>query len=529
MSLTLRYTLMEHWPPLAWLARCDGGQAHVLVLHGPRVETCPDWFAEAVWAGSYPAGDFDRTDLVFGSGGRLRGDSVVFVPSGTTVDRLQVLARAGGYLVSNSLACLLEAAHADLDPVYPHYYRDFSSITRGLGRGAHSLSTSAGPVSLEYFHNLRWKGSALHHEPKPQPARDFSSFARYRAFLDRTLELLSANLQSADRRHRYRLLGTLSSGYDSPTIAVLARPHGLSEVLSFRSACAGCADDGQVLGSILGLRVYTVARDAWRHTMVPEAPFLAADAKGEDVYFAGAEAMLAGRVLLTGFHGDKMWDRDTTALGDNIVRGDQSGLSLTEYRLRVGFLHCPLAFAGVRQVRDVNAISRSPELKPWDVTGSYSRPICRRIVEDAGVPRHAFGVAKRASSVLFFRRESFLSPSSLADYQEWLAGHAAEWRRRGRTPPVRRDAASWRRTLAAASRLARAAAPPAPRRVAAAVHAVARRLDLMAQREPLFEFVFPWAIQRARAAYAEGHTRARATAKAATRDPRDQPAITLGA
>jgi UDP-glucose 4-epimerase len=43
-------------------------------IYGPRVEVDSDWFAEAVWAGRYRDGAFDRTDLVFGSGGRARSD-----------------------------------------------------------------------------------------------------------------------------------------------------------------------------------------------------------------------------------------------------------------------------------------------------------------------------------------------------------------------------------------------------------------------------------------------------------------------
>jgi len=503
----LRYVQLDHWPPLAWLARCGRGDTCIEVYHGPKVETTAEWFAEATWAGPYERGDFDRTDLVFGSGGRVRGGDVVFVPAGSTVDRLQSLERPDAVLVSNSLPCLLAVADARVDPVYPHFFRDFGAITRGLGRKDRPLLSSAGPVTLQYYHNLRWTGRALRREPKPLTVRDFSAFARYRAFLDRTLELLTANLQAPDRRFPYRLLGTLSSGYDSPTIAALARPHGLREVLSFRAPQDSAPDAGEEIGPVLGVSAWTVSRDAWRERLFPEVSFLSSDAKGEDVYFAGAEGQLAGAVLLTGFHGDKMWDRDTRALGPDIVRGDQSGLSLTEFRLRAGFIHCPLAFAGVRQIRDVNAISRSPELKPWDVPGDYSRPICRRIVEGAGVPRSYFGVEKRASSVLFFRQESFLSPRSLIDYNEWLEAHASLWRGRGRTPPSGGGGAAWRPALRAAASLAHAVAVIAPHIVADLPRAAARRLALWSGHQPLFPFVFPWALERAKAAYHQGVAR----------------------
>jgi hypothetical protein len=56
------------------------------------------------------------------------------------------------------------------------------------------------------------------------------------------------------------------------------------------------------------------------------------------------------------------------------------------------------------------------------VPGDYSRPICRRIVEGAGVPREAFGRTKLAASVLDY----VLSDSSRPDYAAWCARHGIE-------------------------------------------------------------------------------------------------------
>src|SRR5207302_63807 len=53
--------------------------------------------------------------------------------------------------------------------------------------------------------------------------------------------------------------------------------------------------------------------------------------------------------------------------------------------------------------------------------GAYNRPICRRILEEAGVPRQAFGTAKKNTSVLMFERRTFLSPDSWHEYSGWLA------------------------------------------------------------------------------------------------------------
>src|SRR3989454_227309 len=446
---------------------------------------------------------FDETDLVFGSGARRRGGGVTFVSSGSTVDRLHSHEAAGRVCVANSLACLLVAIGADVDPTYAGYYADFKSISDGLARYARSVATSAGPVRLTYFHNLVWDGRALRERPKPAPHRDFGDFAAYRGVLEASLAGLAQNLSSSDRAVPLRMLGTISSGYDSPAVTVLAQPYGLQEAIAFEPSSSGAPDSGGAIAQALGVRLRRLARDAWRGPDAPpgpELPFLAADAKGEDVYFQGAEAHLARRVLVTGYHGDQMWSKRPRAAGADIVRGDQSGLSLSEYRLWAGFIHLPVPFLGVRQIGDVSALTRSSAMAPWDVPGAYSRPICRRIVETAGIPRDAFGVRKQTASVLFFERDDMLSPGSLADYGGRLARDAPRRGAQGVGRPTPSPGAAARLRAA----LARLASPRL------------RNALGLAHGSRLFPHLFPWAVERVKARYraapyeviAERHLRA---------------------
>ena len=505
---TFDYTPMPEWPPLAWLARCDQAVPRINIAHGPMVETHDDWFCEAVWAGPYEAGDFDRTDLVFGSGARRRDGGVVFVTSCATVDRLHVLETAGGALVSNSLACLLAAAGGEVDPTHRGYFQHFKSIVRGLRHYRRTLPTTAGPVRLLYHDNATWSGSALRDTPKPSPTRDFGSFERYRDFLVASLRELSDNMAASTRRHPYRLLGTMSSGYDSATAAALARPAGLREVIAFDKARNGERDSGDETAAALGLRLTVLPREAWRAMVNPEVPFIAADAKGEEVYFAAARDRLAGRVLLTGFLGDETWDRVPGVLHRDIVRGDLTrydggGLSLSEYRLWAGFLHCPVPFMGARQIRDIHRITHARAMAAWRLGGAYDRPICRRILEEAGVPRGAAGQGKRMTAVLLFHRTSFLSPTSLSDFLGWLADRAHAWRAQGWRPPTPAvlGPTPLQRAASAVARLLRWAATPAPE-LLWDVRSLAERLRTAALREPLFAHVFPWALERAKARYA---------------------------
>src|SRR6266699_3178272 len=188
-----QYTRIADWPPLAWLARCL---------------------------------PFERAIEVF------RGARATFVSSASTVDRLQTLETPDGIWVSNSLACLLAVARATVDPLYPRYFEDFRTVREGLLRYRPSLASSRGPVRLTYYGNLEWDGGRLQQVSKPAPVRDFGSFVKYRAFLGQALRDLADNMGGRERRRPYDFLGTISTGYDSPTVAVLAREAWLSTAIT---------------------------------------------------------------------------------------------------------------------------------------------------------------------------------------------------------------------------------------------------------------------------------------------------------
>lgn len=429
------------WPPLAWLARCDAHSGEVSVLHGPRVETTDQWFCEAVWNSPYGSGDFDRTDIVAGSGGRLRDGAVTFVGAGSICDRLQSFDEGNGVVwVSNSLPCLLAAIDGEVDPTHPRYMLFFSTIVNGIDAYERWLPTSVGRVQLTYFDNLRWADGVLSVVPKPGGDRTFTDFASYRGFLDRSMAAIVENSASKGRKHPIRPLATLSSGYDSTTVTVLAHGAGLDEVISFargfrRRTLGEPPDDdsGRPVAQHLGLTCRTI--EPHEAGALEEVPFLAANGAGEDMHFLGAAPHLRGRLLFTGFHGDGVWDKKEIPAAANLAAAGFTGPSLTEFRLWAGFQHCPVPYWGARASAPIHAISNAEEMKPWDVGGGYSRPICRRITEEAGVPRGTFAMTKKAGAAFPLLRRSFLSEASAADYLEWLRARRGAWLRARRLPP----------------------------------------------------------------------------------------------
>jgi hypothetical protein len=228
-------------------------------------------------------------------------------------------------------------------------------------------------------------------------------------------------------------------------------------------------------------------------------------------------------VVFTGFHGDKVWDKHTRALGPDIVRGDTSGSDLAEYRLEVGFVNCPVPYWGVRQIRDIHAISNSSELAPWDTGDDYSRPICRRIVEERGVPRDAFGRQKRGMFRARPSPKNFLTAELRRDYFEWLTSRRGDWIRLRKIPPIpSMDAfvtASLRYLEPALNRLRRQSLleklGPRPHGVVDALLARARDEE----RRRVHYYVIHWAVDRAKERYQRGSQFAQSSPVAVTCRP----------
>lgn len=501
-ELTIRYTRKGNWPPLAWVAHCPIGSGSIEVLHGRRVETRPDWFCEAVWAGEFSAGNFHETDIVAGTGGRSVDGAMVFVSSGSTVDRLQYFSDSRGPWISNSLCALLSTIGACVDPTYPDYSDDFDSIVNGLHAYKREIDTSRGPVQLVYFNNVRWDGYRVSEQPKPNASRDFSSFDLYYTFLTSAMQSMARNAQDLQRAYPYELLCTISNGHDSPTVAVLARNAGCSRAFTFDVSREGTDDSGGRIGQLLGMKTTVIARNAWRSMPLPETLFIAGAASAGEVIFKGAESLLGGTVLLTGFSGGTTWGKTVGDEPGHFLRRDASGLCLTEYRLHTGFINCPVPFWGARQVSEISAISRSKDLEQWDIGGKDARPICRRIVEEAGVPRAWFGHGKRGVSVQLYRPGRFLAPQTTEDYFRWLIENADEWRKRGRIPPrpfLARMSDFILRHLIGVLRFMLTINPLCHIRLyVAPLRRLLRRLDGIVS---ISRYTFPWALARMQALY----------------------------
>jgi hypothetical protein len=396
--MELSPVLVPGWPKLAWVATFPNRSEAIKVFHGPMVETAKDWCVEAVWAGDFASGDFDRTDLVFGTGIRRRGDRVVFVTSGTLFDRLWYCCHSGHWYVSNSLPALLAAANLNLRLDYPGYTADIQTMTRGLGGYARSIPTQSTDVNVLYFNNLEYSGEGLKEVDKADTAPHFTTFEQYRDFLIDTAKRLGANLRCPARAHGVVPLASISSGYDSTASSVIAKFAGCNQTVTITQATSlwRGSDSGEPIAKHLQMGCRGYPRTA--REFPDEAAVWAAEGRPGVLNWAQYEYPGPVCLFFTGWNGEKVWDRVDHDHPDPFVRRDTGSLGFCELRLLRGAIQCVVPFWGFRRSGELKAITLSKEMDPWKTFQDYDKPIARRILEEAGVPRGAFARRKKNAS-----------------------------------------------------------------------------------------------------------------------------------
>ncbi len=410
---------VSDWPKLAWIAKARRDESAIEVWHGPYVEASERWIIEGVWDGDFDSGSFDRTEGIFGSGIRLRETHADFVSSGTINDRLAWYCAGDTWWISNSLPGLLGVAGLHLRDDYLGYEKDIAQIAWGLDTQVQSIPAREGDIRLTYFHNLRFDGQDLREVEKPDTAPCFDSYETYTGYLADACRRIGDNLVDPARTFRIDQRVSISSGYDSPAVAVLAREAGceVAVTLAKPNSLWRRSDSGRFLAHRLGYKCNTYP-SRWDRCEF-EGAVWASTARPGCLNMASLGHPPGLSVHWSGHAGDTVWAREHPPQGRSAIRRGFSGLGVTEFRLWRGFFHVVLPYLGMRREAEIKAISMSPEMLPWSVGGGYDRPIPRRLVEDCGVPRRAFGVDNKNTAAETY----FLWPYSRAcqqRYADWL-------------------------------------------------------------------------------------------------------------
>jgi hypothetical protein len=432
MAIELTVERDERLPKLAWYAKFEDSKCHVSVGRFVEVDPAskPRWVVAGMWAGPFAKGGFHTAEHVFGSGLRLDDGVLHVVPAHSTVDRC-VYARDGAtWHLSNSLVVLLGKTGARPHMGFDH--RPWAeSMCLGINHYIKSMSVEhprIPQVSQLIWEKLRIKPDGSYSYGITDKVHDFADYQQYHQAYRDAVAALWANATDKARAKPMRAVTSASRGYDSASVASVVVPitgpitswtakrsnTRIPQVLRGLMKTDVADDDGSEIARQLGAQPHYLDLDlntlpeeleAWcwaTGQLSPELVFrsMLEEAEGQDV----------PTIFFAGHNGDGLWEVNLGEpyLTRQVVRGAQSGYALIEARVRYGVVECSTPYIFSRSAPEVNRISKSQELAPWRLDNAYDRPIPRRMLEERGVPRDAFGWGKKAVA------QDFESPQGTA-------------------------------------------------------------------------------------------------------------------
>lgn len=414
--------------------------------HGGGVETRREGFVEGAWDGDFDAFDFDRAKTLAGTGGRLRGDTMVFAAPFHPMERLFLLREPGQVWVSNSLVFLLAETGNQLDIRYPNYFFDLLAMVRGgIAAPAARLDTAGGrEVELYPCCNLELDSELNVRRADKPTGTPPADYAEYFDQLLSTTRALAENATAPRRTAKYRLVAGCSSGYDSTAAAAIASLAGCKEGVTFvhstevsANGFAGAAaaegdDSGAASLRALGMSVTEYARgDVTGIPGHPRAEFFLSPIASTDASTRLMEEQLKGSMFVSGRNGERYWTLSKACSRANFREAEDchlSGHALGEFRLRAGFVNLPIPYIGALHGPAIYRITHSAEMLPWTLGRDYDKPIARRIAEEAGVGRELFGQKKRGGG------PKIISQESEEDFERFLQSEVPARIRQGLDP-----------------------------------------------------------------------------------------------
>lgn len=407
----MQITRLTSIPRLSWVAYIPlDGETRAFI--GDWVEAGEGWILEGAWNGEFEALEIVESYSFMGSGIIEGASGTVAVAPCNTTEGIYSLPDSTGSYVSNSIPLILKASNNELDLDYLDYEADALSVAKGLHRRVKQFPLKDNKqLGVHYYCNLDFKPEPRELTKTTPP--EHSNYDEYQDFLVEQTRGVAENATDPARRVHYPPIVFASNGYDSAACAVLGRTIGCDEAVVYETKHTFRSDSGAEIVASLGYSVIHEKNELdFLHTDSAEL-FLGTGELGTSIFFASAAEELEGKLLISGAHGDKMWDKDYIETGDRIVRSFYPDTARTEFRLATGYINYPPAFLTATIQQGVHRISNMAEMEPWTLNNDYDRPIPRRMVEESGVPREAFGMVKHggAGSSLRFGNSAYLSRS----------------------------------------------------------------------------------------------------------------------
>lgn len=312
--------------------------------------------------------------------------------------------RNGGILTfSNSLAFLLAENGLELDADYHDYEADFCSIILGEERASKHTKVKGGKVRMHRNVNVAVADDLTIREESKNRHPKWGNYREYHDWLLGVLRTIADNATDGARRRQYGMISTISRGYDATASSVMAYEVGCREALTM----AQLEDDnGSEIARLLGyISIHEVDKNAYKkNTKLLEAEIAGS---GEVSGMLEAyEQLCAGKLVFMGDRGDSLWERLHDNVNDHLDFSSgngfaQASLTPVEYTSRINAIVVRVPLIGGDSWSELARLSSSEEMKPWSVREKYDRPLARRMVEEKGIDRTAFGQEKKGGGVSF--------------------------------------------------------------------------------------------------------------------------------
>lgn len=338
--------------------------------------------------------------------------------------------------VSNSVPFLLAATGSSLDKEYFHYEEDFCSGMKGVRNSSKSTPLSVGrELRFHRSCNVEVDAQLTVNEKTKHSELDFHNYDAYMDSLRKVLRRIKENATDRARKTPYGMVTTISRGYDAPAASALAFEVGCRIALTFNTPERYKDDCGSEIARRLGYsEIHELDGEEYlRNTALLEAESCSTGNAGTSIIFLPYEKLYRGKLLFRGTRGDSLWARAHKNVNDEqdftsenqLVQSDSA---FTENMLRNNTVIINVPMIGCDRWTEIDRLSSSSEMDTWSVGGDYDRPIPRRIVEEKGVERTAFGQKKTGVGITYHfdtlrrvgRRMSPVSYSSLLSYKKNL-------------------------------------------------------------------------------------------------------------
>lgn len=342
-----------------------------------------------------------------GTGGIALEDSdfVTFVTPNHLQESLYSLVQNDEFLISNSLPFLLAYSGHQLDTNYYGYEYDLNSIFFGSKRCVKELKLKNAIVQMHRYCNLKVSCNLLWEEIPKSAKVELRTFNDYKLKMSETLHKIISNASDAKRKCQYNLVTTVSKGYDASASSALVHDLGCNTALTFSSPEKYVNDSGVEIAQLLGYKNIIEGDGCayMNNTALWEAESASCGDVGCLVAFNTFEQVYKDSLLFLGLKGDSIWGKDESLANRNFdfIKMSIAAEQNPEHYLRNNTIAISVPLILGYEWPSIYEINNSSEMEKYSVGGEYDRPIPRRLVEEKGVPRKAFGLKKHGAGFTY--------------------------------------------------------------------------------------------------------------------------------